>query len=128
MPTQEPVLGPISGNKGKKKAMGKNAKGRKRARSAEEDRYNAALELAIEEENENAALVQSSEREDKDHYDLAMEEPPTEEPDNTIEDNPPSHSTYVPETPSNTTLSPPDPCTPTKSRSISTLEPAVIID
>ena len=126
MPTQEPVLGPSSGNKGKKKATGKNAKGRKRARSAEEDRYNAALELAIEEEKENAAHIHSSEREDEDQYDLAMEEPPTEEPDGT--ENPPSQSTFVPETPSNKTLPPPNPCTPTKSRSTSTFEPAVTID
>ncbi len=54
MPTQEAILSPCSGNKGKKKAMGKSAKSLKQARSVEKkNRRNAALELAIEEKKEN---------------------------------------------------------------------------
>ncbi len=53
MSTQEPVLSTSPGNKGKKKAVGKNAKGRKRGHSVEEDEYNDSLELSIEEEIEN---------------------------------------------------------------------------
>lgn len=53
MSTQEPVLRTSPGNKGKKKAVGMNAKGRKRGHSVEEDRYNASLELSIEEGIEN---------------------------------------------------------------------------
>lgn len=88
MPTQDSVLGPISGNKRKKKATERVGDAHVQPRRT--GTYNAALELAIEEENENAGYTQSSEKEDEDHYDLAMEEPPTE-PDSTIEDNPPSH-------------------------------------
>lgn len=52
---QEPVLGLISENKGKKKATRKSAKGRKRIYSSKENRYNVVLKLAIEEKNKNAA-------------------------------------------------------------------------
>lgn len=115
MPTQDSILGPISGNEGKKKATGRNAKGEKRVRSAEKDMYNALLELVIEEENKNASYAQSSEKEDGDHY-------------STIEDNPPPHSTYMPKTPSHNPLSPLEPFTPTKSKSLLTFESVVIID
>lgn len=64
MPTQDFILGPVSRNTRKKKAIGKNSKGQKRARFTEENRYNAALELAIEEENDNAGYTQNSEKED----------------------------------------------------------------
>ncbi len=51
MPSQVSALSLTSGNKKKKKAaIGQKANGRQRARSIEEDRYNVALELTIEEE------------------------------------------------------------------------------
>ncbi len=54
VPSQVLAFSPTLGNKGKKKAAtGRKANGRQRARSIEEDRYNAELELAIEEEKEN---------------------------------------------------------------------------
>ncbi len=54
IPSQVSALSLTSGNKGKKKAAtGQKANGRQRARSIEEDTYNAVLELAIEEEKEN---------------------------------------------------------------------------
>ena len=123
MSTQESVLGTSSVNKQIKKAVGKNSKGRKRARSIEEDRYNAALELSIEEEKENdAALSQRPERGGEDHFDLAMEEHSSEDSNMRTERDPSSQNTYVLKTPNNaSTISLLDPCTPTKSRSVSTL-------
>lgn len=53
--TQQPVLDTTSENKRKKKAMRKSVKGRKRTSFVKEDKNNVALELAIEEEIENAA-------------------------------------------------------------------------
>lgn len=129
MPTQEPVLSSSTGNKGRKKATGKGAKGRNRGRLAEEDRQNATLELAMEEEKENTAHSQSSDREDEDRYDLAMEERSDEEMDSPLGKTPSAQGTYVSETPKKSgTTSFPDPCTPTKSKSVSTFDPDVIID
>ncbi len=54
MPSQASALSFTSGYKGKKKAAKRQkSNSRKRVRSIEEDRYNAALELSIEEEKEN---------------------------------------------------------------------------
>lgn len=96
----------------------------------EEARYNAALELAIEEDNDKAGYIQNPEKEDdEDHYDLAMEEPATE-PNNVLEDNPLLQNIHVPETPkaSASPASSTDPFTPTKSRNPPPFEPDVTID
>ena len=74
MPIEEAVLSPCSGNKEKKSATSKNAQSRKRARSVEENRRNAAHELAIEEEKENVEQPQNSEKEDDEFIDQAKEE------------------------------------------------------
>lgn len=55
MATQEPVLGLISENKGKKKVTKKSVKSQKRVCLAKEDKYNTTLELVIEEDNKNAS-------------------------------------------------------------------------
>lgn len=129
MPTQDSFLGPISGNKGRKKATCGNSKGRKRVRSVEA-RYNAALELAIEENNDKAGYIRTSEKEDdEDHYDLAMEEPAIE-PNSVVENKPTLQNIYVPETPmvSASPASSTEAYTPTKSRNPLPFERDVTID
>ena len=126
MSTQEPVLSSCSGNKGKKKAMGKTAKSRKQARSVEEDRYNAALELSIEEEKENAEQLQDSEREEEECFDLAMEDQSAEGPEKSLDIS--SQRISAPATPCNAGILPfHNPSTPTKSRCASTFSPDVIL-
>lgn len=74
MPSQGLALSPTLGNKRKKKAATElKTNYRRRARLVEEDRYNAALELSIEEEKENE-VYQSTTRDDEDEqFNLAME-------------------------------------------------------
>lgn len=126
MPTQEAVLSPCSGNKGKKKATSKNAKSRKRASSVKEDRCNATLELAIEEEKEKVEQPQDSEKEDEECFDLAMEDQSAEGHVEGVEM--PSQSIAAPATPRNAGTMPfHDLSTPTKSRSAATFNPNVIL-
>lgn len=74
MPSQGLALSPTLGNKREKKAATERKTNyRRRARLVEEDRYNAALELSIEEEKENE-VYQSTTRDDEDEqFNLAME-------------------------------------------------------
>lgn len=128
MATQKPILGSILGNKRKKKAIRKSVKSQKCTCSAEKDRYNAALKLAIKKDNKNAAQIYSFKKEDEDYHNLVIKEPFTKEPNVTIENNLPSHITHMPKIPNNITLSFPDLYISTKSRNLSTFEPAVIIN
>lgn len=76
MPSQGLALSPMLGNKRKKKAATERKTNyRRRARLVEEDRYNAALELSIEEDKENEAkYTNPPTRDDEDEqFNLAME-------------------------------------------------------
>ena len=74
MSSQGPALSPVSGNKGKKKAvLGRKKNGRKGTRSTEEDRCNAELELSIEGEKENEVHQSTFEDDEGEQFDLAME-------------------------------------------------------
>lgn len=83
--------------------------------------------MVIEEQKENAAHIHNSKRENKNQYNLAIEELFTKELDITIE-NLLSQSMYMPETSNSITLSLSDLYTPTKFRNTSTFEHVVIIN
>lgn len=74
MSTQKVVLSLYLGNKGKKKAINENAKSRKRANSVKENRCNTTFELAIDGEKEKVEQSQDSKKEEKECFDLAMED------------------------------------------------------
>lgn len=83
----------------------------------------------MEEEKEDTAHSQNSYREDEDHYNLAMEERSDKKMDSPLGKTLSAQGTYVSETPKKSgTTSFPDPCTPTKSKNVSTFDPDVIID
>ncbi len=74
MSSQVSALSPTSRNKGTTKpAPRRKPNGRHRARSIEENRYNAALEFAIEEERENEMQELADEEDEDEQFDLAIE-------------------------------------------------------
>ena len=81
MSSQGPALSPVSGNKGKKKAvLGWKKNGQKGTRSTEEGRYNAELELSIEGVKKNEVYQSTFENDESEQFDLAMKGQFSEQP------------------------------------------------
>lgn len=124
MPSQVLALSPTSGNKRKKKEVtGRKPKGRKRARSIEEDRYNVALELSIEKEKENEIHQLSSGEDEDEQFDLAVEGQTSKQFE--LECNGEQNS-VTPKSTKNVHSS--EPVTPTKPRKAHVFAPNVILD
>ena len=107
----------------KKAAKGRKSNGRKRARSIEEDRYNAALELSIEKEKENKIHQLSPAEDEDEQFDLAVEGQTSKRFE--LEFNGEQNS-ITPKSTKNAHSS--EPATPTKPRKAHGFAPSLILD
>lgn len=124
MPSQGPALSPTSGNKGKKKAAtGRKMNGRRRAQSIEEDRYNAALKLSIEEEKENETHQPTPADGEDEQFDLVMEGQTSEQFEPELNGD---HGSVTPKSAENAQSS--GPATPTKPRNSHMFAPSLVLD